>query len=61
MKNISLVALISLFFVACNKDGDIFIDDPSDNITQPLPDDESPMSLGYSGVDYTPAPGQFIK
>lgn len=60
MKNISLVALISLFFVACNKDGDIFIDDPSDNITQPLPDDESPMSLGYSVVEYTPAPGQFI-
>ena len=56
MKNLSfaLVALISSLLVACNKEEDIIIDDigdPSDNLSS---------VLGYSVIDYTPAPGQYI-
>lgn len=50
MKNNSfaLVVLISLVFVACNKDQDIIIDNP-DN-----------PSLNYRVIEYLPAPGQYI-
>lgn len=47
---IALVALISLVFVACNKDGDIVINNP----------EESPLSLEYTVIEYLPAPGQYI-
>ena len=39
--------MISLFFVACNKDEDIVINNPE-------------TSLGYKVIEYLPAPGQFI-
>lgn len=54
IKKYTLVALISLCFVACNKDGDIVIDNPGDIPQQPE------TTLGYSVLEYTPAPGQYI-
>ena len=54
-KKYALVALISLCFVACNKDGDI-ISDVNPDESPSTPDTE----LGYSVIDYTPAPGQYI-
>ena len=46
--------MISLSFIACNKDGDIIIDNP-------IPSPDSPeVNLGYSVVEYLPAPGQYI-
>lgn len=47
----ALVAMISLLFVACNKDGDIIINNPEDNDTG---------NLDYKVIEYLPAPGQFI-
>lgn len=53
----ALVVLMSLFFVGCNKDGDILVDNPS----QEFPSDpEGEIDLGYSVLEYTPAPGQYI-
>lgn len=54
--NFTFVALISLFLVACNKDGDITIDNPED----PQPPIKPGVSLNYSVVEYLPAPGQYI-
>lgn len=56
MKNsiFALVALISLSFVACNKDEDIVIDNPDDNQETPT------LKIDYKVVEYTPAPGQYI-
>lgn len=58
---------MSLFFVACNKDGDIIYDgnDEGDSQpetpSQPEPEQpEQPVKLGYSVIEYLPAPGQFI-
>lgn len=56
-KIFTFVALISLVFVACNKDGDITID---------LPEEDDPNSSGstvalnYTVIEYMPAPGQYI-
>lgn len=60
----ALVALMSLVFVACNKDGDIIIDGNDGGDSQPetpsQPTPEAPINLGYSVIEYLPAPGQFI-
>ena len=50
----ALVALISLVFVACNKDEDIITNDPGSSPETPE------VSLGYQVLEYTPAPGQYI-
>ena len=60
-KNFFLVAAISLVFVACNKDGDIVLDNEDQENNTPEPSPENPSSkTGYSVIEYTPAPGQFI-
>ncbi|MCH5240152.1 MAG: hypothetical protein J1F38_08005 [Muribaculaceae bacterium] len=52
--NITFVALISLSFVACNKDEDIIIDNPGDK------PGGNGVTLDYKVIEYTPAPGQYI-
>lgn len=51
----SFVVMVSLVFVACNKDEEIVR--PDDN---PGNNDYPAISLNYSVVEYTPAPGQYI-
>ena len=46
----ALVAMISLFSVSCNRDGDIPFEDQ----------EEYNPSMDYAVVEYLPAPGQFI-
>lgn len=48
---IFITLIISLVFVACNKDEDIIIDSPPPVI---------PGNQEYTVMDYTPAPGQYI-
>ena len=53
MKNKYHFFIVSMFlvFIACNKNQDIFINNPPS---------ESDKSLGYQVVEYLPAPGQYI-
>ena len=50
-----LVFLISFLFISCNKDEDITIENP-DSVNPENPS----ASLGYSVIEYIPAPGQYI-
>lgn len=47
---------MSLVFIACNKDGDIVIENPGDN-NKP---EDSGTILNYKVIEYLPAPGQYI-
>ena len=49
--NKHIFPLLCLTLISCNKDDEISIDNPQENPS---------VSLGYSVVEYVPAPGQFI-
>ena len=49
--NSYFIFILVIVFVACNKDDEIIIDSPVEDPS---------TSLGYSVIEYTPAPGQFI-
>ena len=53
----SFVTLMSLIFVACNKDEDITIENPEGDPNTPS---GTTVTLNYKVVEYLPAPGQYI-